>query len=64
MKKTYIIPALTEQRVQTELMIAGSITGVGGDSGIGIGEPTPENPTPGEADVKGNYNVWDDDWSR
>ena len=60
MKKTYIIPALTEQRVQTEMMIAGSITGVGGDSGLQPGE----GETPGEADVKRGYDVWDDDWSR
>lgn len=51
MKKTYIIPALTEQRIQAEQMIAASITGVGGNSGIGQG--TGEVPT--EADVKGNF---------
>ena len=51
MKKTYIIPALTEQRVQTEMMIAGSITNVGGNSGIGKGD----GEVPTEADVKGNY---------
>ena len=61
MKKTYIIPAMDVTLVVAEEMIAGSITGVGGDSGIEIGD----GETPGEADVKGNnYNVWDEDWSR
>lgn len=53
MKKTYIIPALSEHNVQTEMLIAASITSVGGNSGIGMGE----GETPTEADVKdgGNY---------
>ena len=51
MKKTYIIPALTEQRIQTEMMIAASITNVTGDANISIG--TGETPT--DADVKGNF---------
>lgn len=32
-------------------MLAGSVTGVGGNSGIGMGD----GDTPSEADVKGNF---------
>ena len=42
---------ITLQRIQAEQMIAASITGVGGNSGIGQG--TGEVPT--DADVKGNF---------
>lgn len=60
MKKTYIIPTTEVTFVVAEQMIANSITDVGGNSGIGIGE----GEVPEEADVKGNsYNVWDIDWS-
>ena len=53
MKKTYMTPAVYVHHVQTETMIAASITGVGGNSGIGMGT---ENVIPVEADVKeGNY---------
>ena len=53
MKKTYIIPALSEYNVQTETLIAASITGVAGNSGIQMGN----EDAPAEADVKdgGNY---------
>jgi hypothetical protein len=51
MKKTYMTPALEVQYVQFEQMIALSITGVGGNSGIGIGK---DDDLPEEADVKGN----------
>ena len=53
MKKTYIIPTLSEHNVQTEMLIAASITSVGGNSGLGMGE----GDTPTDADVKdaGNY---------
>jgi hypothetical protein len=50
MKKTYMTPALEVQYVQFEQMIALSITGVGGNSGIKLGD----EETPEEADVKGN----------
>ena len=54
MKKTYMTPALYVHHVQTETMIAASITGVGGNSGIGLGEG--EIPIDIEADVKeGNF---------
>ena len=58
MKKTYIIPALDVTFVVAGQMIAASITEVDGDSGIEIGD----GDIPGEADVKGNYNVWDVEW--
>ena len=51
MKKTYIAPELYMQLIQAEQMIAASITNVGGDSGIKIGE----GDTPTDADVKGNF---------
>jgi len=53
MKKTYMTPALSEHTIQTEMLIAASITNVGGTSGIDMG--TGETPT--DADVKdgGNY---------
>ena len=41
MKKTYLVPALEEQKLNTELMIAGSITAISGVDGIEIaGEDT------------------------
>ena len=58
MKKNYISPVVSELVLATQQLLANSITGVGGDSGIGIGE----GETPEEADVKG-YNVWDIDWT-
>ena len=52
MKKTYMTPELYLHHVQTETMIAASITGVGGNAGIGKGE----GDIPIEADVKeGNF---------
>ena len=51
MKKTYIIPALEVTPCVAEQMIAASITQVGGDSGIGLGDGT----VPTEADVKGSF---------
>ena len=52
MKKTYMTPAVYVHHVQTETMIAASITGVGGDAGIGKGT----GEIPEVADVKeGNF---------
>ena len=52
MKKTYIAPALDVQHVQAEMMIAASITGIGGNSGLEMGEGN----APEDADVKdGNF---------
>ena len=60
MKKNYISPVVSELVLATEQLLANSITGVGGNSGIEIGEPTPENPTPTEADTKKDWgNIWD-----
>ena len=50
MKKTYISPAMDVTYLVAEQMIANSITGIGGNAGIGMGE----GDVPGEADVKGN----------
>lgn len=51
MKKKYIAPALSTEFVEEESMMAASITSIGGDAEIDLGD----GPTPGEADVKGNY---------
>ena len=51
MKKKYMTPALDVQYVQEETMIAASITGIGGNSGIGLGDENDED-FPDEADVK------------
>ena len=42
MKKTYLIPALEEQKLHTEQIIAGSIAGITGlpeNAGIDLGGP-------------------------
>ncbi len=49
--KKYIAPALDELNVNAEMMIAGSITDIGGNSGIDFGQ----DETPTEADVKGSF---------
>ncbi len=49
--KKYIAPALDELNVNTEMMIAGSITDIDGNSGIEFGT----DETPKEADVKGSF---------
>ena len=48
MKKTYIIPATEISQGIVEEMIAASITEIGGDSGLELGE----GDAPGDADVK------------
>ena len=59
MKKTYIIPATKVEAAVIEEMIAASITGIGGDSGIGLGT----GETPIDADVKEfDDDDWDADW--
>ena len=50
MKKSYLQPETEVLNVNTIEMLAGSITGVGGDSGLTPADPT--DPIPGEADVK------------
>ena len=60
MKKVYLQPETEVLKINVVEMLAGSITEVGGDSGIGIGDPT--DPIPGEADVKGSIfdeNPWE-----
>ena len=59
MKKTYISPALEiETAMDTESVIAASITNIGGDSGIELGEGS---VIPDEADAK--EDLWGElDW--
>jgi hypothetical protein len=57
MKKIYIIPATKVEAAVIEEMIASSITEVGGNSGLGLGD----GETPGEADTKED-DFWEGDW--
>ena len=50
MKKNYMKPALQPMDMGMENMLAGSITNVGGNSGIGMGT----GDAPEEADVNAN----------
>ena len=50
MKKNYIVPSLQPMDMGVENMLAGSVTNVGGNSGITLGEG--EAPT--TADVNAN----------
>lgn len=57
MKKTYIAPSVSETKLVGHQMIATSVTGVGGDTGIGLGGGS----APGTADSKysGDWsNIW------
>ena len=57
-KKTYISPAIkNETALETESMIAASITDVGGDSGIGIG--TGETPTNADTKESVDWDIWE-----
>ena len=58
MKKTYIIPATKVEAAVIEEMIAASITGILGDSGLEIGD----GETPTDADAKEYDDDWDEDW--
>ena len=57
MKKTYIIPATEISQGVVEEMIAASITGIGGDSGLGLGD----DDIPDYADVR-EFDEDDLDW--
>lgn len=48
---------MSELQLATTQLLANSITGVGGDSGLEPADPT--EPVPGEADTKGDWNIWD-----
>ena len=61
MKKLYIQPLTDVCELLPTQMLAGSVTGTGAAAIGWGGEDT--NPNAG-ADVKQNYDVWDDDWSR
>lgn len=63
MKKTYICPELQITRVNTELMIAASITGISGAEGLDLGGSTEESGITTAGVKQNNYDVWDDDWS-
>ena len=61
MKKTYIIPAMIVVPFVATQVIAASITGIGGNSGLEIGD----GEIPGTADIKEfdfKTNLWDDEW--
>ena len=52
MKKTYLVPALEEQKLHTEVMIAGSITAISGVEGIDLGG---EDLVGLDAEIKGLF---------
>ena len=59
MKKIYIIPATKVEAAVIEEMIAASIAGVSGNSGLELGT----GETPDEADVKeSGDDLWDSVW--
>jgi len=59
MKKTYIFPATKVEAAVIEEMIAASITNIGGDSNLGMGD----GEIPDDADVNEcNDNIWDENW--
>lgn len=67
MKKRYLIPEVSVVRMDGANMIAQSVTGVGGNAGLGYGgagDGTPENGGPARVKSQGTYNVWDDDWQK
>ena len=61
MKKTYIIPELTVQHIETQFIIALSI--VDGDADDSEVLVKGNNSDIWGDRAQGNYNVWDDDWN-
>ena len=58
MKKTaYIAPAVKVTVVKLQLLGNGSITSIGGNSGLLMGT----EETPGSADSRRSNSLWDDD---
>lgn len=57
-RKAYIVPAIMVQNITIQHMICNSITGVGGDSGVGQGEGDPEPSGGGNSRRR---DVWDDE---
>ena len=55
MKKTYISPEVIETILAGSKMIATSVIGLSGDSGLGMGE----GDAPGEADAREQREEWD-----
>ena len=62
MKKTYLIPSTEVLGVQTQLMIATSLLNVAKEGDTANLKSTSATED-ADAMVKGNYNVWEDDWS-
>ena len=60
-KKTYIIPAIEVSLAEAEQIIAasGTITGIGGDSGLGISDEIPYEGDAKEFDFFGD-DLFDD----
>ena len=46
---------MSELELATSQLLANSITGVGGDSDLELGD----GDVPGEADAKGDWSIWD-----
>ncbi len=64
MKKSYIILAVKPIRMEVETPLAGSsdmITSAGAVSDVTYGGQSDGTVMP---EVKRNYDVWDDDWSK
>ena len=61
MKKSYLQPETEVLNVDVVEMLAGSITGIGGNSGLELGDKDPDDPEfPTEADVKSS--VFEEDF--
>ena len=58
MKKSYLQPETEVLNVNVVEMLAGSITDIGGDSGLTPANP--DDPIPGDADVK--TSVFEEDF--
>lgn len=59
-KKKYLVPTTETILISTSPLLAGSITSIGGDTGIVRGDPTEEDPTPISGDSRRTFSVWDD----
>lgn len=62
MKKKYIIPALAVQHIEMQTIIALSLQGGKADGSEVLVKGNNSDIWGDRA--QGNYNVWDDDWSR
>ena len=55
-KKVYLAPVTTEIQVTPQSFIAASVTSIGGDAGIELGDGT----APGTADSRGEDDFFED----